>query len=231
MGALKPLKVDISLDKLAYDRIKDAILTFQFMPGEILIEGELATQLGISKTPVRDALIWLEKEGLVTRIPFKGTHVTDINNQDMVNFLEIRTVLEGLAIRHATELLSDTDIEKLEKLIDKQHQALNKKDYAAVSKINTEFHGLILQKCNNPHLLKTLEALDDLLKRYRLLSIVQGLGFEKAIPEHKSIIAALKNRDPLEAEKAMKEHLMSAMNDLNSQDLTKLEYILAKKSP
>ncbi len=101
MPGLIPLVDTPSLDKLAYDQIKEAILTFQFLPNQALIEGELASQLGISKTPVRDALMRLEKEGLVVRMPYKGTYVSDVNNQDMSNIFQIRMALEGLAIRLA----------------------------------------------------------------------------------------------------------------------------------
>ena len=101
MTPLTPLEESPSLDKLAYERIKDAILSFQFLPKQALVEGELAVQLGISKTPVRDALMRLEKEGLVSRVSYKGTFVADINNQDMQNIFMIRIVLEGLATRLA----------------------------------------------------------------------------------------------------------------------------------
>ena len=117
MVTLSPLKDSPSLDKLAYEKIKEAILTFQFLPNDALVEGELASQLGISKTPVRDALMRLEKEGLVTRIPYKGTYVSDINNQDMANIFTIRIVLEGLAIHLATELLTEDDFQQMQKLI------------------------------------------------------------------------------------------------------------------
>jgi DNA-binding GntR family transcriptional regulator len=228
MGVLKPLHETVSLEKLAYDRIKDAILTFGFMPNQALVEGDLALQLGISKTPVRDALMRLEREGLVSRIPFKGTYVSDINNQDMADIYTIRAVLEGLAIRLATEFITPEEIERLDELTNQHAIALSQKDFSGVAKINAEFHGIILRKCNNQRLIKNLEDLDDLLKRYRLLSIVQGVRLEKSVPEHKAIVAALKEHDPLKAEMAMKEHLQSAMKDLYKQDFSELELLVSK---
>lgn len=228
MGVLKPLHENVSLDKLAYDRIKDAILTFQFKPNQALVEGDLALQLGISKTPVRDALMRLEREGLVSRVPFKGTYVSDVNNQDMADIYEIRTVLEGLAIRLATPFLTSEEIARLEELTKEHATALSQKDFSDVAKINAEFHGIIIHKCNNQRLITSLEDLDDLLKRYRLLSIAQGLRLEKSVPEHKVIVAALKEKDPIKAEAAMKEHLQSAMRDLYQQDFSELEILVAK---
>jgi DNA-binding GntR family transcriptional regulator len=228
MGVLKPLNENVSLDKLAYDRIKDAILTFQFMPNQALVEGELALQLGISKTPVRDALMRLEREGLVTRIPFKGTYVSDVTNQDMAEIYDIRTVLEGLSVRLATEFLTNDEIDRLEELTKIHLVTLNQRDFSGVAKINAEFHGIINHKCNNQRLIQILDDLDDLLKRYRLLSIAQGLRLEKSVPEHRAIVAALRSHDPISAEKAMKDHLQSAMKDLYQQDLSELEILVSK---
>ena len=225
---LEPVEEATSLDKLAYDKIKDAILTFHFLPNQALIEGELAEQLRISKTPVRDALMRLEKEELVTRVPFKGTYVSDVNNQDMADIYEIRSVLEGLAIRMAVNNLTDEDFARMDKLIEDHDKALKQKEVAVVSNINSEFHSIIIQKCPNARLRKYLYQLDDQLKRYRLLSIAQGVRLEKSIPEHKAILNALKERDALKAEEAMKDHLISAMKDLYTQDFTELEQLLLK---
>lgn len=225
---LAPVEESASLDKLAYDKIKEAILTFQFLPNQALIEGELAEQLRISKTPVRDALMRLEKEELVTRVPFKGTYVSDVNNQDMADIYVIRSVLEGLAIRMAVATLSEEDLSRMEKLIENHEKALKQKEVAVVATINSEFHSIIIHKCPNARLRKYLDQLDDQLKRYRLLSIAQGVRLEKSIPEHKAILNALKERDALKAEEAMKDHLISAMKDLYTQDFTELEQVLVK---
>jgi len=142
MPGLTPLTESPSLDKLAYDQIKEAILTFQFLPNQALIEGELASQLGISKTPVRDALMRLEKEGLVVRLAYKGTYVSDINNQDMMEIYQIRIVLEGLAIRLAAEALVEEDFDALQKLIERHEVALKRHEVRLVSEINSEFHNI-----------------------------------------------------------------------------------------
>ena len=223
MVTLSPLKDSPSLDKLAYEKIKEAILTFQFLPNDALVEGELASQLGISKTPVRDALMRLEKEGLVTRVPYKGTYVSDINNQDMANIFHIRIVLEGLAIQLATDLLTEEDFQKMEKLIAEHAEALKKGDVRGVSRINTEFHNIIVNRCSNPRLQQMLHNLDDHLKRYRLLSISQGMRTEKSVPEHQAILDALRAHDSRRAEEAMQNHLTSAMHDLYDQDFEELE--------
>jgi len=223
MVTLSPLKDSPSLDKLAYEKIKEAILTFQFLPNDALVEGELASQLGISKTPVRDALMRLEKEGLVTRVPYKGTYVSDINNQDMANIFHIRIVLEGLAVQLATDALTEDDFLRMQKLISDQGEALKNHEITKASQINGEFHNMIVNRCSNPRLQQMLHNLDDHLKRYRLLSVSQGMRGDKSVPEHQAILDGLKARDSQRAEEAMRNHLTSAMQDLYDQDFEELE--------
>jgi DNA-binding GntR family transcriptional regulator len=227
MPNLAPLKDSPSLDKLAYEKIKEAILNFQFLPNQALVEGDLASQLGISKTPVRDALMRLEKEGLVTRIAYKGTYVSDVNNQDMANIFDIRIVLEGLAIRLATEAICEDDLNHMDILIHKHETALKNHDVSSASAINNEFHNLIVDHCSNPLLQQMLHNLDDHLKRYRLLSVSQGMRYDKSIPEHRAIYDALKERDPDKAEQAMQQHLQSAKYDLYDQDFEELQHNLS----
>jgi DNA-binding GntR family transcriptional regulator len=165
----------------------------------------------------------LEKEGLVNRVPYKGTYVSDINNQDMANIFRIRIVLEGLAIHLATNVLSEADFQKMQELIGDHAEALKRGDVKGVSRINTEFHNIIVNCCSNPRLQQMLHNLDDHLKRYRLLSISQGGRSEKSVPEHQAILDALRTRDPKRAEEAMQLHLTSAMQDLYDQDFEELE--------
>lgn len=223
MISLSPLSEPPSLDKLAYEKIKQAILTFQFLPNQALVEGELAAQLGISKTPVRDALMRLEKEGLVTRVPYKGTYVSDINNQDMANIFQIRIVLEGLAVRLAVEALDEEDFSRMQVLITEHARAIHDRDVLATSRINSDFHNVIIQHCSNERLIQMLHNLDDHLKRYRLLSISQGMRSDKSVPEHQAILDAAQKRDADAAELAMKQHLFSAMEDLYDQNFEELE--------
>ncbi len=219
---LSPLNETPSLDKLAYEKIKQAILTFQFLPNQSLVEGDLAAQLAISKTPVRDALMRLEKEGLVTRVPYKGTYVSELTPQEMINIFQIRIALEGLAASLATPLLTAEDFRKMQSLIDAHSECLQAKDVSGASKINSDFHNIIVQKCSNTRLQVMLLNLDDQLKRYRLLSVAQGLRMDKSIPEHSMILEAFQKRDTKAAEEAMKIHLTSAMNDLSNQNFEEL---------
>lgn len=222
MPALTPLNDAPSLDKLAYEKIKDAILSFAFLPNQSLVESELAAQLAISKTPVRDALMHLEQEGLVTRVPYKGTYVSDITSRDMADIYQIRIALEGLAVQLATDLMTDDDLTLMEALIFEHTEMLNRKDIAAAWHINNRFHNVIINRCPNTHLKHMLGELDDQMKRYQILSISQGLRKEKSIPEHKMVLEALQAGASQKAKQAMCSHLQSAMNDLYHQDFEEL---------
>ena len=220
--ALTPLKDSLSLNSLAYQQIKEAILSFAFLPNQALIEADLAAQLGISKTPVRDALRQLEQDGLVERVAFRGTYVSGISNQDMAYTYQIRIVLEGLAVRLAAPALSEEDLDQLNDMIHEHEAALEQGHHLEASFINAGFHNRIIQYCGNPRLIRMLDFLDDNLKRYRLLSIAQGLRKEKSIQEHRAIFSALKSRNPLAAEMSMQSHLNSAIQDLSDQNFEEL---------
>lgn len=223
MSTLGPLMDTPSLDKLAYERIKQAILTFEFLPNQNLVEGELAGQLRISKTPVRDALMRLEREGLVTRQPYKGTFVTDVTKQDMINIFEIRICLEGLAVRLAAKSLTEEDFSSLQMLVDQHEKALQAQDYSKASEINGKFHHVIYHRCSNQRLQDMLRNLEDHLTRYRLLSVSQGMRSDKSVAEHQAILDALLTGDIDKAVRGMEDHLTSAMNDLYVQDFEELE--------
>lgn len=219
---LTPVGGPVSLEKLAYDTIKEAILSFRLKPGEDLVESDLAAQLNISKTPVRDALLRLEKEGLVVKIPYRGASVSDVNQQVMNEIFEIRTALEGLATRQAATRMSEAEIAQAAELVEQHEQALNRADNDEASRLNRRFHEMIVQKTPNKWLKQILANLDEHLRRYRTLSNFQKGRLGKSILEHRRILDAIRNRQPEEAEEAMKEHLRSVVADLNDQNFDEL---------
>ncbi len=221
-NSLSPVGGPVSLEKLAYDAIKKAILAFQLKPGESLVESDLAAQLNISKTPVRDALLRLEKEGLVVKVPYKGASVSEVNQQIMNEIFEIRAVLEGLAARLATPLMVDADLKRAAQLIDQHEQALLHNDPDEASYLNRQFHDLIVQQSTNQWLKQILSNLEEHLKRYRTLSNFQVGRLGKSIEEHRMILNALHTRQPDQAETAMRAHLGSVAIDLNNQDFDEL---------
>lgn len=219
---LPPIGGPVSLEKMAYDAIKEAILTFQLKPGEALVENELAKQLQISKTPVRNALMWLEKEGLVVRAPYRGASVADLTLEEMEEIFEIRSVLEGLATRLATPLFTEEEIEEAQLILRKHARAADQGRMDDASKHNREFHNLIVQKAPNHWLKQTLNHFEDHMRRYRVLSNFQSGRLNKSVKEHERILDALIDRNADEADKAMEAHLISVKRDLESNDFDQL---------
>jgi DNA-binding GntR family transcriptional regulator len=129
------------------------------------VESELANQLGISKTPVRDALQELERDGLVVRLPFKGTYVTEVTERDLREIFQLRAVLEGLAARLATPLLTPQELDELDHNLSAAEAALARGDLALCSRLGKSVHDAIIEKANNERLIPMIRNLDESLLR------------------------------------------------------------------
>jgi DNA-binding GntR family transcriptional regulator len=210
-------KVDniLSLKDRAYAAIKGAILSLKLEPGIPVVENDLAQQLGISKTPVRDALLELEHEGFVTRVQFKGTYVTDVTMKDMTEIFQLRAVLEGLAARLATPLLSSEDLEQIDVNLTAAEAALAEGDLAHCSALGQCLHNAMIDKAGNQRLTLITRNLDDHVRRFRVLSDRISGRLNKSVKEHRRVQAALCQRDPAAAEQAMRVHLFSVLQDLS----------------
>jgi len=212
-------KVDTSpsLKDKAYTAIRDAILTLELEPGTSLVESDLARQLGISKTPVRDALQELERDGLVIRIPFKGTYVTEVMEKDLREIFQLRAVLEGLAARLATPLFTSQELDQLDRDHAASEDALAKGDLALCSKLGKGLHDAIIDKADNEQLITMIRNLDASLMRFRALSDRGSGRLDVSIREHRRIIDALRRQDAYAAEESVRDHLHSVLEDLSGQ--------------
>ncbi|HEX2979526.1 MAG TPA: GntR family transcriptional regulator [Anaerolineaceae bacterium] len=219
MDPLSPVRGPYSLNEQAYQAIKEAILNFRLKPGQDLVEADLARMLGMSKTPVRDALLQLEKEGLVTKVLFKGTYVSDITPKSLIEIFEIRAVLEGLAARLAAPNFTDSDAVVADAYITKQGQALRAGNLEKVSEYNRQFHEVIINLQDNEMLKPILRNLDDQLRRFRTLSTYQRGQADKSVNEHRKILDALRANDPEQAEQTMRSHLTSVLADMTRGDI------------
>jgi DNA-binding GntR family transcriptional regulator len=210
----------ISLKHQAHAIIKDAILTLKLEPGSPLVERDVAQQLGISKTPVRDALQELAREGFVIRVPFKGTYVTDVTIADLTEVFQLRAVLEGLAARLAAPLFSDSELDQLARDLDAAEQALHSGDLILCSEMGRRLHAAIIGKANNERLASIIGNLDDHVRRFRAMSDRISGRLDTSVHEHRGILAALVARDPAAAEQAIRDHLSSVLQVLSlSQEL------------
>jgi DNA-binding GntR family transcriptional regulator len=213
--ALQKVDIAVSLKDKAYAAIKEAILSLKLEPGMPLVESELAEMLGISKTPVRDALQELEREGFVTRVLFKGTYVTDVTLQDMTEVFQLRAVLEGFAARLTTPLFTPEELEEVDRMLTASEAALAEGDLALCSELGQELHNAIINKVDNQRLAFINRNLDDHVRRFRVLSDRITGRLNKSVMEHRVVLDALYKRDPHAAEQAMRSHLSSVIQDVS----------------
>lgn len=210
----KPRKNGISVREKTYDYLKSSILSGRLVPGERLAEEHLAEELGVSRTPVREALHKLEQEGLIEPLESRGFRVPHDSPEEIEDLFDIRTVLEGYTLRIICERITDQQIEKLEEMIDKAEDALRRKRIDEVFQWNTQFHdtlhSLVADKRRFHSLIVNMRKY---VLRYRK-DTLQNLGAGKrAIDGHRQILLALKLKDPELCERVMRMHIRQSKED------------------
>ena len=205
------LKVD-SLQQRVYDRIKRLILTNRLRPGQNIIIDQLANELGISHTPIREALAMLKLDGLVSTGYHKTPKVTDIDEDDVREIYEVRMMIEGYAIRQVTGSLTDEDLFVLKKTIGNLETITNPDIFQeSLAQADVDFHGLITSRLKNNIFLRIFGYIEDLSLRIRTLVMANSAEKIDVIKEeHYAIYKALEMRDPEMAYNAMIMHLTSA---------------------
>ncbi|MCX6066899.1 MAG: GntR family transcriptional regulator [Chloroflexi bacterium] len=198
------------LNQQAYDEIRRRILDGEFLPSSPLSEYQLAAALNLSRTPVREAIKQLEKEGLVWSIPNKGTFIVELSAHDIMEIYQVRERLEGLAARIAAERMSGRDIELLEQEI----SITNELEFAGrineILQCDVRIHKLIIASTQNVRLGAILATLDDQMHRVRAIFPQSPEWLHATIQDHALIVAKIKEHDGAGAESAMEEHLRSA---------------------
>lgn len=209
-----------SLRGKVFHTIRENILSGKYKEHEELKEMALAEELGVSRTPVREALRQLELEGLVTMVPNKGAYVQGISPKDVHDIYIIRSMLEGLCAKWATENITDQQIEELEEIILLSEFHLKKKGSEKaeqVSELDGHFHEILYQASNSRILEHVLSDFHKYVKMARTISVGEKDRAEKSIAEHKHILEAIKKRDGELAEKLANEHIMEVMENLHME--------------
>jgi DNA-binding GntR family transcriptional regulator len=204
----------IKIRERVYDYLKTSILSGRFNPGERLTEEHLANEIGVSRTPIREALHKLELEGLIKPLETRGFIVSGDSREEMEELFEIRSILEGYALRIISEKISEQALEQLNGFIEKAEDALRRKRVDEVFKWNTKFHdilqGVIADKKRFHRLMVTLRKY---VLRYRKDTLAYPDGGRRAVDGHKKILLALRLKDPELCERVMREHIEQAKED------------------
>lgn len=195
---MEEMQVDLDnylpLRDIVFRNIRTAILKGDFQPGERLMENQLAERLGVSRTPVREAIRKLELEGLVVMVPRKGAEVASITEKDIRDVLEVRATLEGLAAKLACESMTKEDIKKLEFANRQFVKAVQDQDMEEVVKRDIAFHDVIFEAAGNEKLAQLINQLREQIYRYRMEYIYHIADHNQLVSEHIQIVEALKNK-------------------------------------
>lgn len=195
------------LRDLVYDELKMKIMMGLITPGTRMMEVELAEEMGVSRTPVREAIRKLEKEGLISIEPRRGAYASSLTSQDMVDILEVRQNMEGLAAELATIRFTDQQRQELLEVSEAFNQAVEAGDTEQMIAIDTHFHHLIVEGTGNKLLAVMVGQLQDMVLRFRYLYYDDFRRAEKMPEEHKQIVDAIISGDPLKARNAADNHI------------------------
>lgn len=213
---LIPIKLDgyKPLRDVVFETLRDAIITQVLKPGERLMEIQLADEMGVSRTPVREAIRKLELEGLVVMVPRKGAYVAGVSMKDIHEVYEVRSALEMLAVTLAAERITEEELDALERQVLRESEEEGKKDGSLdnIIYIDSSFHDIIYQAAHNQRLVQFVNILQEQLQRFRAASLARPGRSKTALDEHKKIVEALSERNGELAAKLAREHIENAEN-------------------
>lgn len=196
-----------------YEEIRGAIVDLRLQPGAPLREAAIATQLGVSKTPVREALGRLEQEGLVEATSFKGAVVSNYSERDLEEIYELRELLEGAAVRAAATDANDEALAALRVVVERSRATRDAGDLAGLAELLGRFDQIVFEQVANVRIRGLIETLRAHLTRIgKLTEDIPG-RVAASVDEHAAIVEAITRGDPDEAERAMRVHIASVRDD------------------
>ncbi len=203
-----------SLREKIFHKLRQDILNGKYKSGDNLVEMKLAEEMGVSRTPVREAIRQLELEGLVTSIPNKGVIVEGISRQDIEDMYVIRESLEGLAARWAIERIEDRQLKELEDICELMEFYTEKGDLDHVGELNSRFHDIIFEATRSRPLKQILSDFQYYVQAIRLASLKSPGRAKESLREHKLIVQAFKDKDIDGGEKALMEHIRNSKKNV-----------------
>lgn len=197
----------LPLRDVVFNTLRQSILTGELKPGERLMEIHLADKLGVSRTPIREAIRKLELEGLVTMIPRRGAEVAQITEKNLKDVLEVRRALDALTVELACERITDEELTQLEEAKESFAKMTKTKDANKIAQADVVFHDIILLASRNDRLMQMVSNLSQQTYRYRLEYVKDDAHYEQLIEEHNAIFEAISSRDSKGGAEAIKIHI------------------------
>jgi len=196
-----------------WEELREAIIELRLRPGEPLREAALAEQLGVSKTPLREAFARLEQEGLVETTSFKGAVVTGYSSRDLEEIYELRALLEGAAARAAAERSTDVALRELQEVVDQSRALRDAGELAGLAELLGRFDIIVYAQVSNERIAALIDNLRAHLMRIGKLTEAIPGRVAASVEEHAAIVDAIRARDPDEAERLIRVHIGSVLAD------------------
>lgn len=198
------------LGEAVYDSIRSAVQRGAFAPGERLRESTLADILGVSRTPIRDALRRLVSEGLLTQMPSRGVVVTDLDWQQVLELYALREILEGAAAAFAAHRADVSDVDLLNEIVECEVAVIERNDVNELADLNKQFHRALCEAAHNRYLTNSVRGIADALNLLPGTTLSQADRQRTAHEEHAQIISAIDQRDAELAESTARHHIREA---------------------
>lgn len=207
----------VSLADQVFERLETDILSGKYQRGELLTELKLSEEMGVSRTPVREALRRLEQEHLIEDTN-KGSVVLGITNEDLRDIYAIRMNIEGIAAYRAAERITDEQIRELQELLDLQEFYASKKDADHIKVVDNNFHELVYRYSGSTVIYNTLTPLHRKIQKYRKASVENAERSENSLKEHRALLAALEKHDCELAQKVVTDHVVNAFKNIMKEE-------------
>lgn len=210
-----------SLRGKVFHKLREAILNGKYKQNEELRESAIGEELGVSRTPVREAFRQLELEGLIKMIPNKGAYVTGITLKDVQDIYMMRSLLEGLCARWATEYITEEQLSEMEENIYLSEFHEQRGHMEQIAALDNRFHELMYEACSSKMLEHTLKDFHQYVYRVRKKTLASGNRGHESNHEHKEIMEAIKEGNAAKAEKLANEHMAKAYENMVRNDFEK----------
>lgn len=207
----------LPLRDVVFKTLRQAILRGELVPGERLMEIHLANRLGVSRTPIREAIRKLELEGLVTMIPRKGAEVARITEKNLKDVLEVRRALDAFTVELACDRITDEEKEDLRIACESFKKATETKDSELIAKADVKLHDIIVRAAGNERLIQLINNLAEQMYRYRFEYIKDESQHRRLVEEHQVIFDSIMKKDKYTAAMAVKAHVDNQENSIIHQ--------------
>ena len=197
----------LPLRDVVFNTLRQAILRGELKPGERLMEIQLANKLGVSRTPIREAIRKLELEGLVLMIPRKGAEVAEITEKNLRDVLEVRCALEELAVQLACDRMDEDGIKAMKEASALFCNTLDSDDITRIAQADVAFHDIIYAATDNRRLIQLLNNLREQMYRYRIEYLKKKECYPQLLEEHQTIIDSIESRDKGRATQITGQHI------------------------